>query len=56
MLKIGVIELLRDRVERRILRDPSIREYDVELAFLPLDLHEEAIQIGEVRPFSIIKT
>src|SRR5205807_3956354 len=49
----GVIVLLGDRAEGGILRNTGIREHDIELALLPLDLCEEAIEIAKVRHVSL---
>lgn len=45
--------LLGDLAERGILCNTGIREHDIELAFLPLDLREEAIQIAKIRHVSL---
>src|SRR4030095_9986887 len=47
-----VIKLLSYLAEGRILRNTGIREHNIELAFLPLDLCEEAIKIAKVRHVS----
>ena len=41
--------LLSDLAEGGIGRNTGIREHDIELALLPLDLCEEAIEIAKVR-------
>jgi hypothetical protein len=48
-LKDRVVMLFRNRAQEGELRNPGIREDNIELALLPLDLGEEAIQIGKVR-------
>src|ERR1700730_8369612 len=48
-----VIELLSYRAEGGILRDTGIREHNIKLALLPLDLCEEAIKIAKVRHVSL---
>jgi hypothetical protein len=45
-----VKELLTDLAEGRNIPNTCIREDNIELAFLPLDLCEEAIQIAKVGP------
>src|SRR4029077_14972911 len=42
-------ELLGDRAEPRIFRHAGIREHNIELALLTLDLRKQAIQIVELR-------
>src|SRR6058998_814639 len=44
-----IILLLSDLAEGGIGRNIGIREHDIELALLPLDLGEEAIEIAKVR-------
>ena len=44
-----VVEHLGDLTKRGIFRDTSIREHDIELALLVLDLGDEAIEIAKVR-------
>jgi hypothetical protein len=44
-----VVVLLGDRAEGCKLRPAGIREHDIELALLPPDLCEDAIEIAEVR-------
>jgi hypothetical protein len=45
--------LLGDLAEGGIRRDTGVREHNIELALLPLDLHEEAIEIVKVRHVSL---
>src|SRR6266849_8722605 len=52
-VKDRVIMLLSYLAEGGIFRDPGIREHDIELALLPLDLCEEAIKIAKVRHVSL---
>src|SRR5204863_1138607 len=47
-----VVELFGYRSEVGIPRYAGIREHDIELALLPLDLREEAIEIAKVRHVS----
>src|SRR5262249_16815828 len=44
-----VVEVLSYRAERGVPRNTGVREHDIKLALLPLDLGEEAIEIGKVR-------
>jgi hypothetical protein len=44
---------LGDRAQRGILRNTGIREHDIELALLALDLCEQAIEIARVRRVSL---
>src|SRR5262245_10451688 len=48
-----IIVLLSYLAERGKLRNTGIREHDIELALLPLDLSEETIKIAEVRHVSL---
>jgi hypothetical protein len=48
-----VIKLLSNRSKRRIPRNTGIREENIELALLRLDLGEEVIKIGKVRHVSL---
>src|SRR3989454_5032731 len=48
-----VIMLLSYLAEGSILRRPGIREDNIELALLPLDLCEETIEIAKVRHVSL---
>src|SRR5262249_3208062 len=48
-----IIVLLSYLAQRGKLRNTGIREHDLELALLPLDLSEETIKIAEVRHVSL---
>src|SRR5256885_8328555 len=48
-----VIVLLSDLAEGGIRRSTGIREHNIELALLPLDVCEEAIKIAKVRHVSL---
>src|SRR5438093_4651080 len=48
-----VIVLLSYRTQGGILRNTGIREHDIELALLPLDLREEPIKIAKLRYVSL---
>src|SRR5262245_59913490 len=48
-----IIVLLSYLAQRGKLRNTGIREHDIELALLPLDLSEETIKIAEVRHVSL---
>ncbi len=48
-----IVELFGYLAQWSILRNAGIREHDIELALLPLDLCEEAIKIAEIRDVSL---
>lgn len=52
-LKDRVVVLLSYGAEGGDLRNSGIREHNIELSLLPLDLSEEAIKIAKVRHVSL---
>jgi hypothetical protein len=52
-VKERVVMLLSNLAQEGELRNTGIREHNIELALLPLDLGEEAIKIAKVRHGSL---